>query len=232
MIKFVRIASFLIAAAITVISIFFINSEQELAQAKLAYKSDDMDQALRKARRANRAFSENDKKVQAYYLQARAASKMNWNRKSIDYLDKLLSLDKKNISGLLFRGELMFQEGENQNAILDLNKGIALAKGNISNKNLAYSLSKRGLAYLALDQINAAEVDAKEAVQLSANLPEVHDLMSRVFEEKGDIKKALEECELTYQLSLERDKRSFMTPEGQKLSDRLINLRVKNVQLK
>ena len=231
MIKFVRIASFLLAAVVTVFSIFHIDAEQELAQANSAFRSGDMDQALRKARRANRAFSENDRKVQAFYLQARAASKMNWTEKSKDYLDKLLSVDQENVSGLLFRGEIALRLSQNESALRDLDKGIALATGNIKNNDLAYSLSKRGLAHISLNQINEAEADARKALQLSANLPEAHDLMSKVWEEQGEIKKALAECERAYQLSIEKNKLSFMTPEGQELSDRLVDLRVKALQV-
>lgn len=232
MIKFVRVASFLIAVVVTIFSIFFIDAEHELAQARSAYRSGDMDQALRKARRANRAFSDNDKKVSAYYVQARAAEEMNWTEKAKKYLDRLLALDDENMGGLLFRGELELKLGENKSALTDLNKGIALAKEtNISDSNLAYSLSKRGLAHLALNQTAEAQTDAKEALQLSANLPEANDVMSRVFEKKGEIKKALAACERAYQLSIEKNKLSFMTPEGQKLSERLVDLRVKALRV-
>ncbi len=232
MIKFVRIASFLIAAVITVFSIFYIDADQELAQANSAFRSGDMDQALRMARRANRAFSENDRKVKAYYLQARAASEMNWTEKSKDYLDELLSLDQENVSGLLFRGEIALRLGQNESALRDLDKGIALASENINQNNLAYSLSKRGLVHLNLNQINEAEVDAENALQLSANMPEAHDLMSKVFEGKGDIKRALNECEKAYQLTIAKNKMSIFTPEGQELSNRLVALKVKNLQSK
>jgi len=232
MIKLVRILTFLLAVVITIFSIFYVDSEQQLVEAKAAYRSGDMDQALRKARRANRAFSNDEEKVSAYYVQARAASKINWTEKSKHYLDKLLSLDEENIRGLLFRGEIELKLNQNENALSDLDKGIELATDNFGENTLAYFLSKRGLAHLALYKIDEAEVDAKEALCLSENLPEAHDLMSRVFEEKGDVKKALEECELTYQLSIKKDKLSFMTPEGRKLSDRLVALRVKALQAK
>jgi len=232
MIKFVRILTFLLAVVITVISLFFIDAEQEFAQARLAYRSGDMDQALRKARRANRAFSEDDRKVQAYYLQARAAAKMNWTEKAKDYLDDMLSLDPKNTSGLLFRGEIALQLGENDNALRDLDQGIAQATGKFKPDDLAYSLSKRGLAHLQLSQTDKAASDAMEALQLSAKLPEAHDLMSRVWEAQGDIKNALAACERAYQLSIEKNKLSFMTPEGEKLSNRLVDLRVKYARLK
>lgn len=233
MIKFVRIASFLIAAVITVFSIFYIDADQEFAQAQSAYRSGDMDQALRKARRANRAFSDDGKKTSAYYVQARAAAKMNWTDKAQDYLDELLSLDAENINGLLFRGELSLQLGENQAALEDLDKGITLAKGkNISEHNLASSISNRGLVHLNLNQTTEAEADARKALQLSANIPEAHDLMSKVLEKKGDIKSALDECEKAYELTIEKDKMLIFTPKGQELSDRLVALKVKYLQSK
>jgi tetratricopeptide (TPR) repeat protein len=231
MIKFVRVASFLIAVVVTIFSIFFIDAEHELAQARSAYRSGDMDQALRKARRANRALSDDERKISAYYVQARAASKMEWTEKAKDYLDELLSLDPNNVSGLLFRGEIALQLRENETALHDLDKGIAQSKENIKPNDLAYSLSKRGLAHLALNQTDEAEADAKRALQLSVNLPEAHDLMSRVYENKGEIKNALAACERAYQLSIERNKLSFLTPEGRELSDRLVDLKVKALRV-
>lgn len=232
MIKFVRIASFLLAVAITVFSIFFIDADHELAQAQSAFRSGDMDQVLRKARRANRAFSENDKKVSAYYLQARAAAKMNWTEKAKDYLDALLSLDPENTRGLLYRGEIAHQLGQNENALVDLDRGIVAANGNINQNSLAHFLSIRGLVHLSLNQTSKAEVDARKAIELAANLPEAHDLMSKVLDEKGNIKGALNECEQAYQLTIAKNKMLIFTPKGQELSDRFLALKIKYQQLK
>lgn len=227
MINIVRALTFIVALVITVVSIFYINAEQEFSQAKQAYNIGDMDQALRMARRANRAFSENDKKVEAFYLQALAASEMNWTEKAKDYLDWLLSIDPENAGALLLRGKLNLQLNNNEQALLDLNIGLIQASDNISTNARAFYHVQRGLTYLALKQIDKAKDDAAIAINLSQNLPEAHDLMSKVFEKKGDIKKALDECELAYKLSIEKDKLSFMTPEGRILSDRLVDLRGK-----
>ena len=62
MVNFIRMASILIAIIMTITSIFYIDDEQELAQAQKAFNQGDMDQALRMARRANFAFSDKDKK--------------------------------------------------------------------------------------------------------------------------------------------------------------------------
>jgi len=232
MINFVRIVSFLIAVVIMVLSIFFIDADQELAQAQLAYRSGDMDQALRKARRANRAFSDDEKKASAYYVQARAAAKMDWIEKSNEYLDDLLLLDENSIQGLLFRGELQYKQGNYEDALRDLDKGLALASEKISDNAFAYSLSKRGLAHLDLKQLDEAEQDAKEAIKAAGELPQAHDLMSKVLEERGDIKRALNECQKAYELTIEKNKMSIFTPEGQELSDRLVALKVKYLQSK
>lgn len=227
MINLIRILTFVVAVAITISGIFFIDADREFAQAKQAYKSGDMDQALRMARRANRAFSEDNKKIAAFYLQARAASKMNWDKQAKIYLDHLLKIDKENTRALLYRGELEFKLGKDQDALRDLNKGLNAAPDNISATERAYFLSQRGLAHLSLKQPFEAEKDAIEALNLATNLPEAHDLMSKVFEQKGEIKKALDECESAYQLSLENNKLFFTTPEGRLLSDRLVKLRGK-----
>ena len=227
MINFIRIVTFLVAVAVTIFSIFYIDAEQELAQAKQAYRVGDMDQTLRMARRANRAFSNNDKKVDAYFLQAKAATKMNWDKTAKNYLDRLLSLEPESVGALLLRGKLNRQLGENELAVTDIDKGLLRASGNITTNARAYYHTQRGLAYLALKQLSDAAGDATIAINLSEKLPEAHDLMSKVFEEKGDIKNALNECELAYKLAIEKDKLSFMTPEGRILSDRLVELRSK-----
>ena len=69
-------------------------------------------------------------------------------------------------------------------------------------------------------------------MNLKENLSDAHDLMSKVLEINGAIKEALEECELAYQLALKKNKRFFMTPKGRKLSDRLVNLKVKYIHIK
>ncbi len=232
MINFIRIVTFIVAVVITIISIFYIDAEKELVQAKQAYRAGDMDQTLRLARRANRAFSDNDKKVDAYFLQAKAAAQMDWDKTAKTYLDRLLSIEPENAGALLLRGKLNRQLGNNKLAVADIDKGLILASDNITMDARAYYRTQRGLAHLALKQTSKAYDDATIAINLSGKLPEVHDLMSKVFEEKGDIKKALDECKLAYKLSIEKDKLSFMTPEGQKLSDRLVELRGKYLLLK
>ncbi|WP_347839417.1 tetratricopeptide repeat protein [uncultured Draconibacterium sp.] len=232
MIKFVRIVSFLIAVLVTVVSIFFIDAEQELSEAQAAYRSGDIDQAIRKARRANHAFSDNNKKTSAYYVQAKAAAQMNWTNKSGDYLDDLLRLNPEHVSGLLLRGEIRIQQGDNSGALEDMNKGLELASENIADNRLAYALSKRGLAFLALNQVDNAENDARKAIQLSAKLPEAYDLMSRVMEQKGDFERAVAACDKAYKLLLEKDRFAMITPEGQQLSERLVHLKVKYLQSK
>ena len=227
MIKFVRIASFLLAAIITIISIFYLNPEEELALARAAYKSGDMDQAVRNARRASSASNDDKEKISALYIQARAASKLNWTKKSVDYLDKILSINQEHLSSLLFRGQLLQQLGHNKEALIDLNHGLDLGKGNMSSNQYAYFLSKRGLAHLALKQNSEAEEDAREAIADAPKLPDGYLLMSHVMEEKEEHKEAFRACEKAYQLSVERDKYSILTPEGRELSQRVVDLKVK-----
>ncbi len=227
MINLVRILTFVVAVVITIASIFYIDAGQELAQAQSAFRAGDMDQALRMARRANRAFSETDGKVKAYYLQARAAMEMDWDKKAKTYLNRLLSIDPNNAGALLLRGKTNLQLGNNKKALTDFDKGLLRASDHITTQARAYYHTQRGLAHLALNNIDEAKNDATIAINLAPKLPETHDLMSKVFEEKGEIKKALDECELAYKLAIEKDKLSFTTPEGRILSDRLVSLRGK-----
>ena len=230
MIKFVRIFTFLLAAIFTVVSIFYMDSEQEFAMAQQAFRKGDYDQALRLARRANHAFSIDANKTEAYYLQALAADKMGWTGKAAYYLDKLLSLDSVNAKALLLRGELNYRQGKYKNALKDLNKGLKLASNKFAKNKKAYYYSQRGLTYLSINKIEEAEKDAYKALSLVEKLPEAHDLMSKVYEQKGNIILALEECEKAYQLYIEKDKLSFMTPKGKALSERLVDLRVKKLR--
>jgi tetratricopeptide (TPR) repeat protein len=211
----------------TIISIVYIDGEQELLQAQQAFNQKDMDQSLRMARRANISFSDPKQKIDAYYLQAKAATKMNRVKTAKSYLDQILMLDQNNTKGLLFRGKILVQLGENEKAIDDLNKGLILAIGKFGKQSMAYYRAQRGYAYLALKQGDNAKKDAEVAINLKSKLPEPHDLMSRILEQHGDIKGALEQCEVAYQLSSAHNKLFFTTPKGRKLSDRRINLKVK-----
>lgn len=232
MIKFVRIASFLLAALVTVFSIVFIDGDRELSGARIALKNGDMDQAIRMARRANRAFFDDDKKTSAYYVQARAAQNMQWTAKAKDYLDALLELNSNHIGGLLFRGEIQYITGNYTNALNDLDKGIDLASGKISEKNLAYSLSNRGLVYVQLNQIDKAEKDVQHVLKLAPNSHKTYDLISYVYEKKGDYKKAVEACDKAYKLLIEKDRYAVVSPEGRQYSDRLLDLKIKYLQNK
>lgn len=232
MIKFVRVASFLIAAVVTVFSIFLIDGEQELADAQAALSSGDMDQAIRMARRANRALDDEDKKASAYYVQARAAQKMQWNAKAKQYLTELLEMNENHVSGLLFKGELEYQSGNYTTAIAVLNKGLDLAAGKMSDKNLAYSLANRGLVYLELNELEKAKKDVQKVLQLAPKSHTSLNFLSHFYEKQGNYKKAVEACDKAYKLLLEKDRYAVVSPQGRYYSDRLVELKVKHLQSK
>ena len=139
---------------------------RNLRLAQRAFRKGDNDQALRLARRANRAFSADADKTEAYYLQALAAEKMGWTEKAVYYLDKLLKLDSVKVEALLFRGELNYRLDECNNALKDLNKGLDLTSNRLPKNKLAYYYSQRGLAYLSVNKLDDAENDAFEALSL------------------------------------------------------------------
>ena len=230
MINFIRILTIIIASIVTVTSIFYIDTNEELKKAHIAYRSGDMDQTLRMARRAGTLSSVQAEKTDALLLQARAAEKMGWFKKALDYLNQLLETDNDNVLALLIRGKLENKLVEHQKALKDLNRAFNSGK-KISDKTTAKYLTQRGIANLALKKVNDAEKDAHKAIEINKKLPEAHDLLSRIYENKGMLKEALKECDQAYQLSLERDRLFFTNPEGRKLSDRLVDLKVKNLQL-
>ncbi len=225
MIRTVRILTLSAAVIFLIVSIFYINPDRELARARHAYRSGDLDQTLRLARRVSFASSDENIKTEAYYLQAKASAKMDRLDIAKKYLDRLLELDPQNIRALLYRGELEYLLGDSQQAIYDLNNGLNGSLDFLPKSRQAYFYAQRGLAHLTLQQTKKAEKDASIALQLDPVLPEAWDLMSRVLEARGDIKGALEACEKAYNLSIARDKLSFLTPKGRNLSDRLVKLR-------
>ncbi len=227
MIRTLRILTFLIAVVFIILSIFYVNTGTELAWAHRAYRSGDMDQALRLARRAKFASDDIGEKTEALYLLAQASSKMEQTDIANKYLDQLLSLDPGNINALLFRGEIEYILGDSQPALRDLNKGLNGPLENLSKSTQAYYYAQRGLTHLALHDTDKAEEDACTATALDPELPDAWDLMSKVLEVRGDIKGAYKACEKAYNLSITRNKLSFMSPKGRKLSDRLVKLRVK-----
>ncbi len=226
MIRFIRILTFLVAIILLIISVFHVNTGRELALARQAYRSNDMDQTIRLARRVIFAASNNNNKTKAFFLLAKASAKMEHADLAKKSLDRLLKADSQNIRALLFRGELEYLLGDYQQAIADLDKGLDGAKDLLSKNQKSYYYTQRGLAYLAIKQTENAEKDASIALDLNFGLPEAWDLESRVLETSGNIKGALKACEKAYHLSIDRDKLSFMTPKGQKLSDRLVKLKV------
>ncbi len=231
MIKFIRILTIIIALAVIVIGVFFVNPDKEMEKAYAAYRAGDMDQAIRMGRRTAIFSSGNEQKADALLLMSRAAEKMNWTHKAVDYLNRLLSVDNENIIALMRRGKLENDLGEYQKALVDLDKAFNSGV-QISVKTSAKYLTQRGFSYLALKILDKAEKDAVTAIKFNEDFPEAHDLLSKVYETKGLMRESLRECELAYQLSLKKDKLFFTTPEGKKLSDRLVKLRALNLHSK
>jgi tetratricopeptide (TPR) repeat protein len=227
MIHIIRTLTFLIAIAFIIASIFYANPDRELTGAHQAYQLGDMDQTLRLARRAYFSSENDQKKTDALYLVAKASNKMGRIDVAKKYLDKLLALDPTNIRTLLYRGELEYLLGDTRQALSDLNKGLNGSIENLSKSTQAYYHAQRGLSYLTLQNTDKAEEDAHTAMALDPELPDAWDLMSKVLEVREDIKGAYEACEKAYNLSIARNKLSFMSPKGRKLSDRLVKLRVK-----
>ena len=229
--KKIRIITFIAAVFLLVLSIFYVNPEEEMARAKAAYESHDFDQSMRLARRAKLFFSQKDK-VLAALLISRSAVKMKKPGVALNYLDEAQKEDPKNSAVFLFKGDIELKAGYLKQAAADISKGLELGGETIADKYKAYFIARCGIAY-ALDKNTAvAEKNMIKAFTLYPSLPEAFQLKSYVLENKGEISGALKALEKANKLYLDRNSLYFMSDDGQKLSNRLIDLRVKNLQKK
>lgn len=229
MIRLVRLFTFISAVILLVISIFYVDASRELARAHIAYRAGDTDQALRLSRRVSFSFAGKNQKAEALYLAAKTTAGKGRINIAEKYLNRLLRSDPGNTQALLFRGEIECLLGKYQKSIADLNKGLSKSQDRIPGSNQAHYLTQRGLAFLATGETAKAEKDAETALSLDSGLPDAWNLKSRILETKNDIQGAFQACQKAYDFSIARDKLSFMTPKGRKLSDRLVKLRAQSI---
>jgi len=117
--------------------------------------------------------------------------KMGNESKALTYFDRALSTDKKFVGALYNKGMLLYENGDDSEAVKLLSTaGKNAAKG---NKNLAYfSLGeiffKREQYDTALKYLNLANKD-------NETVWNVHELLGKVYEAQNDKKKALEHYE-------------------------------------
>ncbi len=227
--RLVRIFTFISAIILLVISIFYVDANRELARAHIAYRACDTDQALRLSRRVSFSFAGKNQKTEALYLAAKTAAGAGRINIAEKYLNRLLRSDPVNTLALLYRGEIECLLGKYQKSIADLNKGLRKSQDNISGSKQAHYLTQRGLAFLATGETAKAEKDAQTALSLDSGLPDAWDLKSKILETKNDIQGAYLACQKAYDLSIARNKLSFMTPKGRKLSDRLVKLKAQSI---
>jgi tetratricopeptide (TPR) repeat protein len=229
MIKTVKIITFIAALLLLLLSIFYINPEEEMARARTAYKLHDFDQSMRFARRAKVFLSAKDKTF-AYLLISRSAVKMKRADVALYYLDEALKTNPKNSAVLLFKGDTELRAGYLKQAAADISKGLEFGGDSLADKHKAYYMARRGIAY-ALDQDTAAaEQNMIKAFAFYPLLPEAFELKSYVLENKSEVSGALKALEKAHKLYLERNSLYFMSDDGRKLSERFIDLRVKNFQ--
>lgn len=211
-----------------VVAIFTVNPQEELQLARQAYSQGDFDQALRHGRRAI-LFPSDQKKITTSTLNvlSQAALKMDHPMEAESFLDELLALDKTDAYAWLRRGKIKQETGRNQDALQDFEHGFELFSENKPSASLAEYYATRGLAYLELKQPALALEQAEKSLASNSRAPEPHLLLSKIYENREQFSRSLKEAELAWQFTLRKDATFILSPAGEKLSKRLVDLRVK-----
>ena len=217
MIKFVRIITFIAAAAILLVSFFIVDANHELALASRAYRHFDMDQAMRHARRALLvAGNHKELRFQALGIEVAVAKQSGRKGKALEYLNEMTAivLPASCISCYLKRGELRRELGDYKGALRNLNIGLK-NKNMMQPESVARYYARRGLTFLALGDERKALEDAETALSLNSNAPLPHFLKSSCLNKKGDHAGALQEAKIAYQIA-KRKWGFFNSIEGKK----------------
>jgi tetratricopeptide (TPR) repeat protein len=202
-IKFVRITTFVAAAAILTASFFVMDANHELSLASRAYRHYDMDQAMRHARRALLAAGNHkETRFQALGIEVAVAEKLRKKGKALEYLSEMtdIELPASCISCYLKRGKLRYELGDYKGALRDLNIGLKNTPP-IRPKQAARYYAWRGLSSLALGDNRKAQEDAETALSLDNNAPLPHFLKSSCLNREGNHAGAFREAKIAYEIA-------------------------------
>jgi tetratricopeptide (TPR) repeat protein len=217
--------STLVASLVFVLgSALCFDPERDLEAARRGFRSGDMDQAMRLARRA--AFFGDDDGA-ALHLVARAAERLGRPGRARDVLDRLLVVHPEHARALLFRGELRMEGDDLNGALSDLNRGLTLVqnKGAGWPRSMAGYLARRGMVLHDLGKREEALRDLTTAMSMGGKDPWPHLLASRIFEDRGRFMEALQEHEKGLVLLRARNRNFFLVPKYGHLTRRLVYLR-------
>ena len=152
MVKLIRIATFVGAFLFILASLFIVDAKKELDFAHMAYRHNDMDQAMCHARKALWATGD-DKNIRfdALALKAKIAFLLKRQKYAEKYLGELINIKPgpSCFSCYLTRGELRYKAGDYKGALDDFNAGLK-PENRLSPRWASYYYSRRGQTLLVL----------------------------------------------------------------------------------
>lgn len=205
------------------------DGESDVNIAWSALKKGDLNQSIRFSSRAiNFGGLSGEKLGSAYECRASASSRKKEYSRALSDLDKLVELRPTYAGGYLIRGETLFQAGEHDRALADIDRGLQIAdpKGDSKSVFLAKRYVVRGNVRLAKNDAAAAMADFDRALALEPASLDARMGRSFVLEALGRKREALAEMELVWQVV---SKKVFMPLSRQSaFLKRVIELRASN----
>ncbi|WDP83787.1 MAG: hypothetical protein HUN05_00220 [Desulfobacter sp.] len=225
MIKWVRGVTIILALAALGAGVFFWDAEKELRQAYQAYKHQDMDQAMRHARRAIVAAKKGEKIINSA-LKLEYAIRHNHPEKAMDYLDQAIVLQP--FCGLCYlqRGDLNYRQKKFSVALHDFKKGFENS-GQIKLMIQAYYYARQGLSHLKVGEYKKAATDSWNARRADPKSPLAFFLESKVRDKHGDLDGAYENAQKGYGLGSKK-RGFFSSPEGDLWLRYYVDIRIRH----
>ncbi len=213
MIKWIRSITVIVALLYMGTGVFLIDAPTEMARASYAYRHQDMDQAMRHARRA--VFSsKDDRKImaQALKIESAVAIKLDHREEAITFLGQAILIEPDCSLCYLQRGDLLYSQKNYPAAIHDFEKGLQM-NSVIENKIKAYYFARQGLSFLAVGENKRAHMISQKARSFDPGSPLAHFLESKVLIQRENIKGAYFHAYTAYQLG-QKKARFFSSSEG------------------
>lgn len=228
MIKVIRVCLLIGALIFAVTMVFDHDPQKDIRVAWKAYRSGDMDSALRLARLAALLSDEKSQIWQASHeLQARASLKLGNTQHAREVLDDLLAANPDHRGGLQLRGKIRLASGDAQGALKDLER-IRPQSGNAKpSPVMAEALAERAKALLQVGDVKNAYEAARSAYGAAPGSWNTQYAMSLVLEKQGKLRLALQLAERAIRSRNRAQYGFYLKPEGKRWTYRMIQLREK-----
>ena len=228
MITILRVC-FLIGALIFAVTMVFDHDPvKDMRVAWSAYRSGDMDSAMRLARLSALLSDQESKTWQASHeLQARASLKLGNSQYARKVLDDLLAENPNHGGGLQLRGKIKLASGDARGALVDLQRIYpqTMAGNAKPSPMMAEALAERAKALLQVGDVDNAYTDARAAYEAAPGSWNTQYAMSLVLEKQGRLQQALQLTEKAIRSRNRAQYGFYLKPEGKRWTYRMIKLR-------